>query len=223
MKKLSQLWLWLWCLPRSIFFNLKYLPLHQAVRLPFWVGPRVHLAVMQGRVIIQGPLYRGMIEVGIGYADLYTAWETPSLWQVLGTVVFNGPARLGPGFRLHVGREARLSLGSQFKITANSGLNCHRSMQFGDDVIIAWGCQFSDSDRHAIINEAGERLNLDEAVEIGDHVWAATNVVVLRGSRVANGCILAAGAVIKGEFNEPACLIAGAPARVVKRGVFWRR
>lgn len=156
MKKLADIWLWLWCLPRSLWFNLKYLPLKQALRLPFWVGPRLRLAKLEGKVRLDTPhIYRGMIEL--------------------------------------------------------------------NDVIIAWGCQISDSDWHRIVDAEGQQLNPDSGVEIGDHVWIATNVQVLRGSKIAGGCILATGAVVKGQFEQAACLLGGVPARVLKQPVYWQR
>ncbi|MBN2388215.1 MAG: acyltransferase [Anaerolineales bacterium] len=219
----QQIGLWLWCLPRSLYFNFRYLPFSQAIRLPFWIGPKVKLVSMGGKVSVEGPLYRAMIEIGIGYADFYDARFTPSLWLVKGTVIFKGQARLGPGFRLAVGKGGKATFGNQFKITADAAVNCRQEITFGENVIIAWGTQISDTDWHEIVDEKGTCLNPDRPVSIGNNVWIGTNVVVLQGTRLADGCILAAGAVIKGEHLVPNSLLGGVPAKVIKKGVRWVR
>ncbi|NNH21898.1 acyltransferase [Pseudokineococcus marinus] len=52
-------------------------------------------------------------------------------------------------------------------------------------------------------------------VIIGDDVWVGANVVVLRGSRIGSGSVVAAGAVVRGEVPD-GVLVAGVPAKVVR-------
>lgn len=55
-----------------------------------------------------------------------------------------------------------------------------------------------------------------EPVCIGDDVWVGANTTILKGARIGDGCIVAAGAVVlRGEYS-PGTLIAGNPAKVVK-------
>ncbi len=52
-------------------------------------------------------------------------------------------------------------------------------------------------------------------IEIEDHVWVGQRVTLLPGTRLREGCIIQAGAVVHGEI--PACSIAGGnPAKVFK-------
>lgn len=53
-------------------------------------------------------------------------------------------------------------------------------------------------------------------VVIGNDVWLATRVVVLPGSRIGDGAIIAAGAIVKGEI-PPMTIAAGSPAKVVSK------
>jgi len=52
------------------------------------------------------------------------------------------------------------------------------------------------------------------SVVIGDRVWIAARAMVLPGSRVGEGAVVAAGAVVRGEV-EPWSIVAGNPARKV--------
>lgn len=52
-------------------------------------------------------------------------------------------------------------------------------------------------------------------VVIGDGAWIATGAVILGGTSIAPRSVVAANSVVRGEFPRR-CVIAGAPARVVK-------
>jgi acetyltransferase-like isoleucine patch superfamily enzyme len=56
-------------------------------------------------------------------------------------------------------------------------------------------------------------------VTIGDNVYVGTNAVILKGCKIGDNCIIAAGAVVK-EFSDipPFSLVAGVPA-VVKKSI----
>jgi len=69
---------------------------------------------------------------------------------------------------------------------------------------------FSDVERP--IRQQGSR---EESIEVGDDCWVGARVTFLAGARVPEGCVVAAGAVVRGAF-EPYSVIAGVPARVVR-------
>ena len=53
-------------------------------------------------------------------------------------------------------------------------------------------------------------------VEIGDDVWAGSNSTILKGAKIGNGCLVAAGSVVLAGSYPDRSIIAGNPARVVK-------
>jgi hypothetical protein len=54
-------------------------------------------------------------------------------------------------------------------------------------------------------------------VTLGDNTWLGANSVVLPGVRLGNHVYVAAGSVVDRSFEENDILLAGVPARVVKR------
>lgn len=53
-------------------------------------------------------------------------------------------------------------------------------------------------------------------VTIGSDVWIGDNCTFLDGAHVGNGCVVAAGAVVKGQFEDYS-IIGGVPAKVIKK------
>ncbi|MEN9826764.1 MAG: hypothetical protein RI953_2509 [Pseudomonadota bacterium] len=56
-----------------------------------------------------------------------------------------------------------------------------------------------------------------DPVLIGDDVWLGANCTILKGARVGDGCIVASGSVVTGGEYPPRSIIAGNPARVIRR------
>ena len=56
----------------------------------------------------------------------------------------------------------------------------------------------------------------DAPVIIEDDVWLGCNVTILKGVTIGRGSVVAAGAVVT-KSCEPYSLIAGVPARVIKK------
>jgi len=52
-------------------------------------------------------------------------------------------------------------------------------------------------------------------IVIEDDCWVGANVVFLDGTHVGHGCVVAAGAVVRGDI-PPYSVVAGVPARVIK-------
>ena len=53
-------------------------------------------------------------------------------------------------------------------------------------------------------------------VHIGENCFIGCNVLILKGSRIGNNCVVGAGAVVSGSFEDN-CVIAGNPAKIIKR------
>ena len=45
----------------------------------------------------------------------------------------------------------------------------------------------------------------------------------MKGAKIPNNCIVGANSLVNKEFFEENCLIAGTPAKIIKKGVNWSR
>ena len=61
-----------------------------------------------------------------------------------------------------------------------------------------------------------QQKNSVEEVIIGQDVWLAANVTVLKGSRIEDGAVIGAKSLVKGEISQNAVAV-GIPAKVIKQ------
>ena len=107
-------------------------------------------------------------------------------------------------------------------------ISTRERIRIGARTMIAHGVQIFDNDSHPI--EARDRhadyLNLIEGrprthfiasapVEIGEDCWIGANSIVLKGVKIGDRSVVAAGGVVTADIGDD-CVVAGNPARIVR-------
>ena len=123
--------------------------------------------------------------------------------------VYPGVMFFGQG-PIVLGNNVNIGNGTVFYSSSRGGIT------IGDNTMIAAHCYLIDSD-HGI--SAGKAI-LDqedtvEKIEIGEDVWLAAGVKVLKGSKIGKGAIIGANAVVKSSIPENSVAV-GVPAAVRK-------
>ena len=97
------------------------------------------------------------------------------------------------------------------------------AVQFGDSALFAWEINVFTGDSHAMFDAATlEVLNPPRDIVTWPQVWIGLGALLLKGADVGSGSIIAARSVVN-DAIPPRCLAAGAPAKVVRRGVSYTR
>ena len=113
---------------------------------------------------------------------------------------------------------AKITIGNNSRIHG-SCLHAYKSINIGDNCLIAANCQIFDGNGHETsLDDPTKRLKItgiSKPILIGNNCWIGTSVIILPGTKIGNNCIVAAGSVVKGEFKDNS-LIAGNPAKFIK-------
>jgi hypothetical protein len=97
-------------------------------------------------------------------------------------------------------------------------------VDIGEDCMFAYDIDIRTGDSHSILDLATlQRLNFAENVRIDSHVWVTAHCILLKGVHVREGSVVATGACVTKAFDEPNVVLAGNPAKVVKRQITWAR
>jgi acetyltransferase-like isoleucine patch superfamily enzyme len=133
---------------------------------------------------------------------------------------------LGPGAQVDVGEGTWLRTevhpvrvmafaGARIEIGPEGFLNgCHLSakgaLRTGRRTWIGMGSRVFDADQHDLDAEHPEVV---EPVTLGDHVWVASDVTVLRGVSIGDHCVIGTRSLVTGDI-PPHSIAFGQPARV---------
>jgi serine acetyltransferase len=124
-------------------------------------------------------------------------------------------AGMTPGHDLGTG--VVLRIGDRCVIGRGSHIVAHKGIDIGDDVFTGPYVYITDQN-HGYADPdlpIGRQWPVNAAVSIGAGSWLGTGVVVLPGTVIGRNVVVAAGSVVRGVISDH-CVIAGAPARVVR-------
>lgn len=111
-----------------------------------------------------------------------------------------------------------IQVGKNVKIGTNTIISAHENggISIGDNTIIAGNSYIIDCNHRTEKKCIIASQYLDAAkLEIGSDVWIGANVSVLKGSKIKNGAVIGAGAVVN-KTIESYGIAVGSPAKVIK-------
>jgi acetyltransferase-like isoleucine patch superfamily enzyme len=133
-------------------------------------------------------------------------------------LTIRGEVGLYSGTRIAVAENAHLEIGDQSYINYDASLTCLDHISIGKDCAISWNTNIIDGNFHELI-VAGKPKPRTRPLQIGDHVWIGTGVVIV-GASVGDGTVVGAGSVVTSDMPSKV-LVTGNPARVVREDVTW--
>lgn len=202
--------------PKSIYFNFRYLPIKQAIKLPFAISYKTKINI-KGKVVCSCNVKPFMIRIGFHHVPIcnYND-ETRITVGQNGVLNFRGGAHIGSGSKINVGENALLVFGDNFAISASSAINCYEKIEFGKDIQFSWNCLVMDSDTHDIIDDNGNVMNPDKPIIFGDKIWIGCNTTILKGSVIPSNCVIGANSLVSGHHFDANSIIVGNPAKSTK-------
>ena len=95
------------------------------------------------------------------------------------------------------------------------------SISIGNDCMFSWGIDVWCTDVHTVTDLDGNPLNFSESIEIGNHVWVGKDVKIGKNTKISADSIVGWGSIVTKKFDETNVVIAGNPAKIVKRNINW--
>ena len=142
--------------------------------------------------------------------------ETRILLEEEAQMIVNGDFNIFAGSYIRVIKKGKLILHGGF-INENVQITCGETIEIGKDCAIARDVIIRSYDGHNIKKD-GYKGALP--IYIGNHVWIGQGATILKGVKIGDGAIIAAGAVVTKDIPAHA-MAAGIPAKVIQENIEW--
>lgn len=222
MKKIWKIWknrIYFRYIFSTIYFNFKYLPPNQALKLPI-ILYKPHFITLKGKfLIVSENIKFGMIKLGFPEVSIY-----PNTGIVIenhgGECTFNGACQIGNASAISIGKAGQLNIGSNFKATANLKLICYHYIEFKDRVAISWETIIIDTDLHNMVKLDGTQTKGYGCIFIGSDNWIGFRCTILKNAKTPNYCTVGANTVLNKAFLDEYTVIAGNPVIIKTSGLY---
>jgi acetyltransferase-like isoleucine patch superfamily enzyme len=134
----------------------------------------------------------------------------------LGTINLANEVRIWSNInqaKLYTGKKGKLIVGKNSRLNGVH-IDAQELVQIGENVRIAPYTLILDSDFHDVRDHFAEGTS--KPIYIEDNVWIASRATILKGVRIGQGAVIAAGAVVTKDI-PPYSIAGGVPAKVLKR------
>ena len=135
-----------------------------------------------------------------------------------GELIVEGTVSQIYGATIQVHKNAKMYLG-QCIVNVGAVIIAGKELHIGQVCLISRDVYIYDSDHHKILDSEGNVANEAKPTFIGNHVWLGIGSKVLRGAKIGDGVMIAAGSAVMGKIKENTMAL-GYPARSFK-SVHW--
>lgn len=211
-------------LPKSIIFNFKVFPVEIAIKLPILISYKVKTKrVKKGAIKIESSVKSKMIQIGFGgMVGIENNKESVFIISEGGCITFGDNVQLSQGLNIRIAPKGNLVIGNNFAANKNCCIFCDTDMKIGEDVLIGYNVNIRTSDGHYIYDiKTNENNPIVKPIEIGNHVWIAANVDILKGSKISDDSVVAYRSCVLSSFNKSNCIIGGYPAKILRENINW--
>jgi len=135
------------------------------------------------------------------------------------TVHGQGRATISRGARILIMKDARLEIGGETTIHYSAAVTCFKHISIAQSCAISWNVNILDGNMHELIVD-GVPHPRTRPVTLGSYAWIGCGATVL-GASIGAGAVVGAGSVVVSDVPERV-VVAGNPARIIRKNVEWR-
>lgn len=200
---------------KTVITNFRCFNFKVAIKLPVYIYSNTRIYAL-GKIVINGPVSRGMIRIGHHPAKAIGA--TKMLGH--GTYIFNGPASFWGGCILE--NYGLVVCGSGFSMGESCILLCSEKIEFGDKISIGFKNTFMDSSFHFLLDTKRKMTFVNtEPIKIGGGTWITSDCKIMQGASLPPNSVLTANSVLKSDYSEDPQfqMYSGNPAKCIRKNI----
>ena len=119
---------------------------------------------------------------------------------------------------IQVGHMENIRVGANCSINRGVILQGYCGIDVGNNVVLSTNVMLLDAGLDFdVLRSTGQRLHVGKPIRLGDGCWIGAAAIILPGVTLGRNVLVGAGSIVTKSFPDD-CVIAGNPARVLKRG-----
>ena len=222
----SRLWPFRVSWTKTVYFNLRSMPLRQAMRLPVYIFSHSQFSSLSGRVEVRGALRPGMVRIG----KREDRGQGVTNIRNLGLMILHDGVTIMQGCDLYVGPSGTLEIGTGSRIRENVFISASKLVRIGELTGIAYQSTIADDDFHYVLDTGSGKIgDCRSSIIIGARNWIGSRTVIKKGTVTPDDLIVASSYSVLGkDYTKtvpPYSVLGGIPARLLRtdmRRVFNR-
>lgn len=206
---------------KTIYFNFKKFPFTIAKKLPVYFYGKVYFKNIEGKILIEAPIKKGMIGFGQQYETKTRANGTAEI-AIVGTVKFKGHVQFGKDYFLYVAKDSYLEMGNMSSLGSNGKIICYNKIILGEFARIGFESQLMDSAFHQMIDTStGHQKELNSSILIGSYNYIGNRVSIMPKTITPDYCTISSSSFCNKDYSHLGqnILIGGVPAQLLKENI----
>lgn len=209
-------------IPKTLYFNFKVFGFRNAIKFPVFLYGKIELeGLYRGCIEIQHPRMGGVKIGGGWYTELFGySNRFKSYLRIKGKLLCGNNITINQGAVISISENAVIKLGDNVRFSERVTLHSKNCIEISKDCLVGWNTQIIDTDFHYIIDN-GKLKYRTKSVFLGQNVWLANGVSIMKGTRLPSNSVVASNSLVNKDFTETGecCLYGGVPAKCLKNNV----
>jgi acetyltransferase-like isoleucine patch superfamily enzyme len=206
---------------KTLYLNLRTLPIKQALRIPVLVYGKTSLISLKGKILIPKTNQYGLLQIGI--TDPVRSLDATNLIQIDGELHIAQGTVFRQGIKLGVLQNSLLKLDENVYIGDNNTIISAKSIVFGKNTRVGNNTTLMDTDFHYMINVKDRTVrNNKVGIEIGEANWIGSWCTIKKGTKTPKYTTVAGPySMLSKDYTKTIneyCIIGGSPAKILAEG-----
>ena len=189
-----------------------------AKKLPVFFYGKVKFHNIQGEILIDAPLKRGMFGFGQKF-ELAKQSKGIAEFTLMGKLVLKGPLHIGKDVVFFIGNNAYCEFGYMSCLGSDVKLICKEKIVMGDWARIGYESQVIDANPHQMKNSlTNEYYPMTQPIFIGSYNAVSNRVSIQPNTKTPDYCVIASNTLCNKDYTSLGnnILLGGIPAKLIK-------
>ncbi|WP_147309549.1 acyltransferase [Marixanthomonas ophiurae] len=193
-------------------------PFSTAIKLPVFFYGKIRFSNLDGEMIIDAPITKGMIGFGQHFEFPSTSKGTAELF-LQGKMICKGNVHIGKDVCIKIIKGAVLEMGHMACFGSDVRVVCTNKIKLGNWAGIGYQSQLVDTNSHPMFNtETRENYPLHGEIELGSYNAVSNKVSIMLHTKTPNNCVIASNSLCNKDYSNLGenILLGGIPAKKIK-------